>query len=61
MFYIYAQRNIGAARTSTYYAVAPFVSSTISLIVLKEKKLEEKMKKDISFDKRTSKYQNTYR
>lgn len=28
--YIYAQRGLGAARTSAYYAVAPFAGVTIS-------------------------------
>ncbi len=32
-FYVYAQRLIGAARTSTYYAVAPFIGVLISLII----------------------------
>lgn len=34
--YVTAQRNLGAARTSTYYAVAPFIGVGISLIVFDE-------------------------
>ena len=33
LFYIYAQRYIGAARTSAYYAINPFVASILSLIL----------------------------
>ncbi|MBR2374813.1 MAG: DMT family transporter [Clostridia bacterium] len=35
-FYVYAQRLLGAARTSAYYAVAPFIGSLLSLIVFRE-------------------------
>lgn len=35
-FYIRAQRALGAARTSAYYAAAPFIGVIISWIVLKE-------------------------
>ena len=28
--YTYAQRTIGAARTSTYYALAPFIGAALS-------------------------------
>ena len=35
-FYIKAQRNLGAARTSTFYAAAPFIGVIISWIVLRE-------------------------
>lgn len=35
-FYVYAQRLLGAARTSAYYAVSPFVSAIFSLIIFKE-------------------------
>lgn len=35
-FYIYAQRNLGAAKTSTYYALAPFIGTVLSLIIFKE-------------------------
>ncbi len=38
-FYVHAQRIIGAARTSAYYAIAPFVGTALSLIILKEKPL----------------------
>ena len=36
-FYTYAQRTIGAAMTSTFYAVAPFVGMLLSFIILSEK------------------------
>ncbi len=32
-FYIYAQRELGAAKTSTYYAIAPFVGVGLSLLM----------------------------
>lgn len=35
-FYIKAQRELGAARTSAYYAVAPFIGVLISWVVLRE-------------------------
>lgn len=35
-FYIYAQRFIGAAKTSTYYAINPFIASIFSLILFLE-------------------------
>ncbi len=35
-FYIKAQRNLGAVRTSSYYATAPFIGVLISWLVLKE-------------------------
>jgi drug/metabolite transporter (DMT)-like permease len=35
-FYILAQRYIGAAMTSTFYALSPFVAAALSFIVLKE-------------------------
>jgi len=35
-FYVRAQRDLGAARTSIYYAAAPFVGVLASWIVLKE-------------------------
>ncbi len=35
-FYIYAQRDLGAAKTSTYYAVAPFVGTGLSLGIFRE-------------------------
>ena len=36
-FYIYAQRDLGAAKTSTYYAVAPFVGAGLSLLIFLER------------------------
>lgn len=35
-FYVYAQRLLGAARTSAYYAVAPFIAAAFSLIIFRE-------------------------
>ena len=35
-FYIYAQRTLGAAKTSTYYAVAPFIGAALSLLIFRE-------------------------
>lgn len=35
-FYIYAQRYLGAAKTSAYYAFAPFIGTVLSLIIYKE-------------------------
>lgn len=35
-FYVTAQRSLGAARTSAYYAVAPFIGVGISFIVFDE-------------------------
>lgn len=35
-FYVYAQRQLGAARTSAYYAVAPFISVLLSLIIFRQ-------------------------
>lgn len=34
--YVYAQRFLGAARTSAYYAVAPFIAALLSLIIFRE-------------------------
>ncbi|MGN0562723.1 MAG: DMT family transporter [Candidatus Fimenecus sp.] len=36
-FYIYAQRTLGAAKTSTYYAAAPFVGAGLSMAIFQEK------------------------
>ena len=33
---MYAQRFLGAAKTSAYYAVAPFIGVFISLIIFRE-------------------------
>ena len=35
-FYVYAQRSLGAARTSAYYAIAPFIGALLSLIIFAE-------------------------
>ena len=35
-YYVYAQRLLGAARTSAYYAVAPFIGAFLSLIIFQE-------------------------
>ncbi len=35
-FYIYAQRELGAAKTSAYYAVAPFIGVVLSLVLFWE-------------------------
>jgi drug/metabolite transporter (DMT)-like permease len=34
--YIYAQRELGAARTSAYYAIAPFIGVGLSLVIFRE-------------------------
>mgnify|MGYP000844388012 CR=1 FL=1 len=34
--YVYAQRLLGAARTSAYYAVAPFIGAFLSLLIFHE-------------------------
>ena len=34
--YVYAQRYIGAAKTSAYYAIAPFIGSALSLMIFCE-------------------------
>lgn len=36
VFYIYAQRELGAAKTSAYYAVAPFIGVALSLVIFAE-------------------------
>jgi uncharacterized membrane protein len=36
-FYIKAQGIIGAAKTSAYYAVAPFIGTLLSFVIFKEK------------------------
>ncbi len=35
-FYIKAQKELGAAKTSAFYAIAPFVGAFLSFVVLKE-------------------------
>lgn len=36
MLYIYAQRQLGAAKTSAYYAAAPFIGTILALIIFRE-------------------------
>jgi drug/metabolite transporter (DMT)-like permease len=36
LFYVYAQRELGAAKTSAYYAVSPFIGSGLSLLIFRE-------------------------
>lgn len=36
-YYTYAQRVIGAARTSAYYAIAPFIGMLLSMLILGER------------------------
>lgn len=35
-FYVYAQRKLGAALTSAFYAVAPFIGVALSLLIFRE-------------------------
>lgn len=35
-FYIYAQRYLGAAKTSAYYAVSPFIGVAVSFVMFRE-------------------------
>ena len=35
-FYVTAQKDLGAAKTSAYYAVAPFLGVTFSMLMLGE-------------------------
>ncbi len=35
-FYVYAQRILGAAKTSAYYAAAPFIGTLLSLLIFQE-------------------------
>ena len=35
-FYVSAQRHLGAAKTSAYYAVAPFIGVALSLLIFRE-------------------------
>jgi drug/metabolite transporter (DMT)-like permease len=35
-FYIFAQRELGAARTSAYYAVAPFIGVLLSIVIFSQ-------------------------
>lgn len=34
--YVYAQRFLGAARTSAYYAISPFIGAVLSLIIFRD-------------------------
>ena len=34
-FYVYAQRLLGAARTSAYYAISPFLAALLSLLIFR--------------------------
>lgn len=36
VFYIFAQRGIGAAKTSAYYAIAPFISVLLAILLFGE-------------------------
>lgn len=36
-FYVYAQRRLGAARTSAYYAIAPFIGTLLSLVIFRDR------------------------
>jgi len=36
-FYVYAQRELGAAKTSAFYAIAPFVGVMLSFLILGER------------------------
>ena len=36
LFYIYAQRDLGAAKTSAYYALAPFLGVALSLVIFRQ-------------------------
>lgn len=36
-FYILAQGHLGAAKTSAYYSIAPFIGTLLSFIILNEK------------------------
>lgn len=35
-FYIYAQRDLGAAKTSAYYAISPFIGTLLSLVIFRQ-------------------------
>ena len=35
-FYVYAQRLLGAARTSAYYAISPFIGTLLSFIIFRD-------------------------
>lgn len=35
-FYVYAQRELGAAKTSAYYAIAPFIGVALSFVIFRQ-------------------------
>ena len=35
-FYVYAQRELGATKTSAYYAIAPFIGVGLSFVIFRE-------------------------
>ena len=35
-FYVYAQRDLGAAKTSAYYAIATFIGVALSFFIFRE-------------------------
>ena len=35
LFYVYAQRYLGAAKTSAYYAVTPFIGAALSFLIFR--------------------------
>lgn len=35
-FYVCAQRHLGAAKTSAYYAIAPFIGVLLSLVIFRD-------------------------
>ena len=35
-FYVSAQRSLGAAKTSSYYAIAPFIGALLSIVLFRE-------------------------
>ena len=35
-FYIYSQRDLGAAKTSAYYAISPFIGTLLSLVIFRQ-------------------------
>ena len=37
LFYVRAQETLGAAKTSAYYAAAPFIGALMSFVILREK------------------------
>lgn len=35
-FYVYAQRKLGAAKTSAFYAIAPFIGTALSFVIFRD-------------------------